>query len=739
MGLVIELPLISFLMLQFAVTLGQQTREQTLFQFDRDSFLKNISQDRGLTLQVPNDPFANISEIHRDDMTADGGFQLNGSMSSNPAAAGRWGYKTPVQLGSFGTMFDLQLEFEDQLYYQMGNQAVFAFIISNQLRIGNDIYVGIETFLGEDSLVIADLKMEVMGYNVPAYARIDWLGDAMLMQNRTELTMWIEYSDTNRILDIFVTGTGATCGGNVQDAAPLLCKPLYPVMSYVDINLTSAIPQDGNMSVGFWVGNVINDCRINGWTFNSEGPAPDFGRDFNGVLIDPKQTKWERRVEFTRRGGIIIAPVVVFLILTFIICILYRRNTRLAALARKYDIDTCMLDRGPQNFKYKVLSAATKGFSSNSLLGSGGFGSVYRGKLVLKGDKKPTEVAVKRISATSRQGAQEFLSEVKIIGQAQHRNLVRLLGWCHQRGELSLVYEYMPNGSLDKLLYRKKDCHDHANGEATVLTWTRRLRIVSGIATALAFLHEEWEHRVIHRDVKSSNVMLDHDFNARLGDFGLARMYDHSQVAPSTAVLAGTFGYMAPELFQRLKVTDKTDVYSFGALVLEVATGKRPLLVEKGNKTYDDMFLVDWVWDLYRDDKLLDAADSRLRNAYDPGEMLTFLKLGLLCSHPDPNERPTMRDVINIWKGSSPFPPLPKSRPVPVYAIIPLTDENDTNTKVGPSAYGVSGQPDESLGPAFTFDSNGHMVCTLSSTDDEDSVPQWQKSSSFPMFPGGFQ
>ncbi|CAM6107837.1 unnamed protein product [Calypogeia fissa] len=378
------------------------------------------------------------------------------------------------------------------------------------------------------------------------------------------------------------------------------------------------------------------------------------------------RSKWQRIINIL---VITIPSVSACLVLVFIIVILYKRNAKLSALAKKYEIEEEALNRGCQKFKYRVLSAATKGFSADRLLGSGGSGSVYKEQVVLKGETKQSDVAVKRISAKPHQGAQEFVAEVKIIGQAQHRHLVRLLGWCNEYGELLLLYDYMPNGSVDQHLYHETD---------SVLTWSRRLKIVSGVATALAYLHEEWEQRVNHRDVKSSNVMLDRDLNARLGDFGLARLSRHDQAPPSTAVLAGTYGYMAPELAHTLKPTEKTDVYSFGALVLEMATGRQPLLSKDDRESFDEILLVNWVWSLYRDDALGDAADCRLKNAYEPGEMVMFLKIGLLCSHPNPDERPSMREVLNIWKGS-PFPLLPRSKPVPIFPL--STDDSGIDTE----------------------------------------------------------
>ncbi|KAF2311894.1 hypothetical protein GH714_027196 [Hevea brasiliensis] len=189
---------------------------------------------------------------------------------------------------------------------------------------------------------------------------------------------------------------------------------------------------------------------------------------------------------------------------------------------------------GPQRFSYRDLDKATKGFKDKQLLGFGGFGRVYRGEL----PSSNTQVAVKKVSHDSQQGIKEFVAEIVSMGRLRHRNLVQLLGYCRRKGELLLVYDYMPNGSLDKLLFH----NDTPN-----LNWVRRYQILRGVASALLYLHEEWEQVVLHRDVKASNVMLDADLNGRLGDFGLAKFYDHGSI-PQTTCVVGTVGYLAPEV-----------------------------------------------------------------------------------------------------------------------------------------------------------------------------------------------
>ncbi|CAL9775443.1 unnamed protein product, partial [Musa acuminata subsp. burmannicoides] len=279
--------------------------------------------------------------------------------------------------------------------------------------------------------------------------------------------------------------------------------------------------------------------------------------------------------------------------------------------------DDFMGNRGPKRFASKELARATRNFSDEGKLGEGGFGSVYRGHLK---DLK-LDVAIKRVSRESRQGRKEYVSEVKIISRLRHRNLVQLVGWCHDRGEFLLVYEFMPNGSLDSYLYRP----------ATGLGWPARHKIALGLASALLYLHEEWEQCVVHRDVKPSNIMLDSAFNAKLGDFGLARLVDHDRNLHTTD-LAGTRVYIAPECFYTGKPSKESDVYSFGIVALEIA-----------------------------------CADARLNGDFDETQMECLMVVGLWCAHPDYNVRPSIRQAINALNLETPLPELPPKMPVPMY------------------------------------------------------------------------
>ncbi|XP_030941610.1 L-type lectin-domain containing receptor kinase IV.2-like [Quercus lobata] len=212
---------------------------------------------------------------------------------------------------------------------------------------------------------------------------------------------------------------------------------------------------------------------------------------------------------------------------------------------------------GAHRFRYSELFFATRGFAERNLIGSGGFGKVYRGMIPSTG----LEVAIKRVAQDSSQGMKEFVAEITSMGRLRHRNLVQLYGWCQRQDELLLVYDYVPCGSLDKLLF------ENDRQKKKILTWEKRYKILNGVAQALLYLHEECDQKVVHRDVKPSNVLIDANLYARLGDFGLARIYEHGNNSQTTHIV-GTLGYMAPELTRTGKATTSTDVYGYGILML---------------------------------------------------------------------------------------------------------------------------------------------------------------------------
>lgn len=303
---------------------------------------------------------------------------------------------------------------------------------------------------------------------------------------------------------------------------------------------------------------------------------------------------------------------------------------------------------GPRQFNYKELKSATKGFHQSRILGHGAFGTVYKAFFVESG----TISAVKR-SKHTHEGKAEFLAELTIIACLRHKNLVQLQGWCVEKGELLLVYEYMPNGSLDNVLYP-----DSENGNP--LKWSYRYNIAVGLASALTYLHQECEQQVIHRDVKTSNIMLDVNYGARLGDFGLARLMDHGK-SPVSTLTAGTMGYLAPEYLQYGIATEKTDVFSYGIVILELACGRRP--IEREEESQRMVNLVDWVWRFYSEGKIVKAADERMKGKFEEEEMKKLLVLGLSCANPDSMERPTMRRVFQILNNEAEPLVVPRAKP----------------------------------------------------------------------------
>ena len=321
----------------------------------------------------------------------------------------------------------------------------------------------------------------------------------------------------------------------------------------------------------------------------------------------------------------------------------------------------------PQKFLLKGLRKATGNFNHKNKLGKGGFGTVYKGLLANK------EVAVKRISKNSSQGKQEFIAEVTTIGSLHHKNLVRLIGWCYERRELLLVYEFMPNGSLDKFIFGD----EKLGMEEPTLTWEKRHIIIHGVAEALDYLHNGCEKTVLHRDIKASNIMLDSEFNARLGDFGLARtIQQRGKTHHSTIEIAGTPGYMAPETFLISRATVETDVYSFGVLVLEVLCGRKP-----GNQielTDYNNSIVHWLWELHSKGRILDAVDSRLNKEFDEEGMSCMLVLALACCHPNPHQRPSMKTVLQVLTGEAPPPLVPTERPAFVWPVMPPSFKGDS-------------------------------------------------------------
>ncbi|KAH9794186.1 putative LRR receptor-like serine/threonine-protein kinase [Citrus sinensis] len=287
-------------------------------------------------------------------------------------------------------------------------------------------------------------------------------------------------------------------------------------------------------------------------------------------------------------------------------------------------------------YTLRQIKAATNNFDPANKVGEGGFGSVYKGIL-----SDGTVIAVKQLSSKSRQGNREFVNEIGMISAQQHPNLVKLYGCCVEGNQLLLVYEYMKNNCLSRAIFGKDTEY------RLKLDWPTRKKICIGIGRGLAYLHEDSRIKIVHRDIKTSNVLLDKDLNAKISDFGLAKLYEEDKTHISTRV-AGTIGYMAPEYAMRGYLTSKADVYSFGVVTLEIVSGK-------SNTNYrpneDFVYLLDWAYVLQERGNLLELVDPSLGSEYSSEEAMAMLNVALLCTNASPTLRPTMSQVVSMLEG----------------------------------------------------------------------------------------
>ncbi|KAJ6720470.1 hypothetical protein OIU85_023663 [Salix viminalis] len=417
----------------------------------------------------------------------------------------------------------------------------------------NDNHVGID---------INGLRSNI---SVPAASFLDNSAkeDLNLCSGRT-IQAWVDYDSIKNLVEVRLSSSSK------RPVSPILsCKAdLSPIFKdYMYVGFSSS------------TGLLTSTHYILGWSFSMKGEAKSLSLPSLPAIPGHKK----------KHTGLIIgvSTLATFFIISTVAAAFYlSRKKKEADVTEAWELDI-----GPHRFSYQELKKATKNFRDEELLGFGGFGKVYKGTL----PNSNTEIAVKRICHESKQGLKEFLTEIASIGRLRHRNLVRLLGWCRQKGDLLLVYDFMANGSLDKYLF---------DNPKTILKWEQRFNIIKGVASGLLYLHEEWEQTVIHRDIKAGNVLLDSELNGRLGDFGLAKLYD---------------------------------------LLLEVVCGRKPI---EPKALPEELILVDLVWDRWESGAILDVVDPRLNGEFNEHEAVLVLKLGLMCSHNAPNARPPMRQIV---------------------------------------------------------------------------------------------
>ncbi|KAL3834173.1 hypothetical protein ACJIZ3_008909 [Penstemon smallii] len=384
------------------------------------------------------------------------------------------------------------------------------------------------------------------------------------------------------------------------------------------------------------------------------GPLIDFQR-FDGVGIDLFIRLESSELDnHSDRPVVIIIPVVVgFAAISFVMFIAWCWNKRKgnrfgdikvfeaehvisldsSAIVLKDEIEKINVGELPL-FTFETVSNATDKFHKNNLLGRGGFGLVYKGYLA-----KGKEIAVKRLSTVSGQGNVEFMNEVVVISKLQHRNLVRLLGCCVERDEKMLIYEYMPNKSLDGCLF------DPNHPSQKILDWKKRFNIIESIGRGLLYLHKDSRLKIIHRDLKPSNVLLDEDWNPKISDFGMARIFGGNEDFSNTSRVVGTYGYMAPEYAMEGRFSEKSDVYSFGVLMLEIISGK------KNTHFYNHelcLSLLGWAWKLWNEENGLHFVDQTIESSNFQGEIVRCIHIALLCVQEFPNDRPAVQTVLSM-------------------------------------------------------------------------------------------
>ncbi|TYH84139.1 hypothetical protein ES332_D02G178700v1 [Gossypium tomentosum] len=340
--------------------------------------------------------------------------------------------------------------------------------------------------------------------------------------------------------------------------------------------------------------------------------------------------------------AIIIVPIVILVAVLIIlaVAVLLKRIKK-----TKRDDQNNKTHGEALQFDFNAVRVATDNFSDANLLGRGGFGSVYKGQL-----EDGRKVAVKRLSESSGQGEQEFKNEVMLLAKLQHRNLVRLLGLSFEQKERILIYEFLPNSSLDNFIFDPVKC--------LILNWEKRYKIIEGIAKGLLYLHEDSQYRIIHRDLKPANILLDEEMNPKISDFGMAKLFTVDQTRADTSKVVGTYGYMAPEYAWHGQYSVKSDVYSFGVLVLEIISGKK--ISSFSNQEVGDSLLTH-AWRNWREGTPLEVVDPILRDG-SRSEIMRCIHLGLLCVQDNIDSRPTMASVVLMLSSYSISLPVP-SRP----------------------------------------------------------------------------
>ncbi|KAJ0733712.1 putative protein kinase RLK-Pelle-DLSV family [Helianthus annuus] len=420
-----------------------------------------------------------------------------------------------------------------------------------------------------------------------------------------------------------------------------ICKSNCSCTTYTNSNISGT-----GSGCLLWYGDLVDIRTVpqNGDTLYIRVPHSEI-----------ESTRNIKRSGVGRRRIQVIVPVAFVVLITLVsICLFYRFNKKKQQQGRPGNENNSENRSGDEDFELplfglSVILEATNNFSLNNKLGEGGFGPVYKG--VLEDEK---EIAVKRLAKTSTQGLHEFKNEVISISRLQHRNLVKLFGCCIEGTEKMLIYEYMPNKGLDSFLFGRKLNSNYSQiTQSQLLDLPARYHIINGIARGLVYLHQDSRLRIIHRDLKVSNILLDKDMNPKISDFGMARTFGGNQIEANTNRVVGTYGYIAPEYAGDGIFSIKSDVYSFGVIMLEIVCGEKNRgFVHKEHCNN----LIGYAWELHNEDKSLQLVSKCLGESINVSQVLRSTHIGLLCVQRHPEDRPTMTSVILMLGSEGPLP-----------------------------------------------------------------------------------
>ncbi|KAG4123038.1 hypothetical protein ERO13_D11G304100v2 [Gossypium hirsutum] len=425
-----------------------------------------------------------------------------------------------------------------------------------------------------------------------------------------------------RIFDVYIRGKQVLKDFNIKEAAG---GAGIPIVKYFTVNVT-----DGTLEIGFrWAGK--------GTTSMPQGIV--YGPLISAIsVLDPNDKfssastgGFATAAVVGIVGGTVFAASVILGVLWWNGCL--REQSTLERDLKGIELQTT-------SFTLMQIKAATNDFHASNKIGEGGFGPVYKGTLA-----DGTMIAVKQLSARSKQGNREFVTEIGLISALQHPHLVKLYGCCIEGNQLMLIYEYLENNSLARALFGPQESQE----SQLTLDWPTRMKICIGIARGLAYLHEESRLKIVHRDIKATNVLLDKNLNPKISDFGLAKLDEEDNTHISTRV-AGTYGYMAPEYALHGRLTEKADVYSFGIVALEIVSGRRNT---RSRPKLEPFILLEWAHVLKENRNLLELVDTRIGSDCNTDEVMAMINIALLCTNPTALARPLMSSVVSMLEGKA--------------------------------------------------------------------------------------